>query len=106
MFKEYFGGVAMVCGAVVALSAVSFGIYAITKPASIAIDNRAFHESQAYNDGMAKDLGNFQMEYIRSNDPNKRDALRAVILDRFAGYDTNRLNPNLRAFLEQLKSGG
>ena len=33
-------------------------------------------------------------------------ALRAVILDRFAGYDPNRLSPALRSFLETLKNGG
>jgi len=105
MFKEL--GIAFIVFAValVGLSALSLGIYSFTKPASIAIDNRAFHESQAYNAGMAKDLGNFQMEYIRTNDPDKRAALRAVILDRFAGYDENRLSPNLRSFLDNLKSG-
>ena len=104
--KELLGTTALVIGAVVVLSAVSLGIYAVTKPASIAIDNAAFHESQPYNDGMARDLGNFQMEYIRTDDAGKRAALRAVILDRFAGYDALRLNPSLRAFLDQLKTGG
>ena len=96
---------AMIAGSVL-LSAVSLGIYAVVKPASIAIDNQAFHESQAFNDGMAKDLGNFQMEYIRTDDSGRRAVLRAVILDRFAGYDPARLNPSLRAFLDQLKTGG
>ena len=104
--KELLGGTTLVVGGVVLFSAVGLGIYAFTKPASIAIDNAAFHESQAYNDGMAKDLGNFQMEYIRTDDAGKRAALRAVILDRFAGYNPARLNPNLRTFLEQLKTGG
>jgi hypothetical protein len=105
MFKEYLGAMGMIVGGIFVLSLASLGIYAITKPASIAIDNRAFHESQSYNDGMAKDLGNFQLEYIRNNDPGKRNALRAVILDRFAAYDETRLPPNLRAFLDQLKTG-
>jgi hypothetical protein len=55
---------------------------------------------------MAKDLGNFQLEYIRTDDQGKRAALRAVILDRFAGYDDTRLPPNLRNFLNLLKTGG
>ena len=106
MFKDLGVGFIMFVVALVGLSAVSLGIYSFTKPASIAIDNRAFHESQAYNDGMANDLGNFQMEYIRSNDADKRAALRAVILERFAGYDEARLPSNLRSFLDNLKSGG
>ena len=104
--KELLGGTALIVGGVVLFSAVGLGIYAVTKPASIAIDNRAFHESQAFNDGMAKDLGNFQLEYIRTDDAGKRAALRAVILDRFAGYDSNRLPVQLRSFLENLKMGG
>ena len=35
--KELLGTTALVIGAVVVLSAVSLGIYAVTKPASIAI---------------------------------------------------------------------
>jgi len=104
--KELLLGTALLVGGVVVISAVSLGIYAVTKPASIAIDTAAFHNSQAFNDGMAKDLGNFQMEYVRTDDSGKRAALRAVILDRFAGYDSARLNPSLRAFLDQLKTGG
>jgi len=101
--RELLATTALIIGGIVLLSGVGLGIYSVTKPASIAIDNRAFHESQAYNDGMAKDLGNFQMEYLRIDDPSKRAALRAVILDRFAGYDATRLNPNLRSFLDTLK---
>lgn len=104
--RELLGGTAIIVGGVVLFSALGLGIYAVTKPASIAIDNRAFHESQAFNDGMAKDLGNFQLEYIRTDDQGKRAALRAVILDRFAGYDDTRLPPNLRNFLNLLKTGG
>lgn len=104
--REFFGGVALLALGFAGLSAVSLGIYAVVKPASIAIDNRAFHESQAYNDGMAKDLGNFQLEYTRTDDAGKRAALRAVILDRFAGYDETRLSPSLQNFLNTLKNGG
>ena len=103
--KELLGTTALIIGGVVLLSAVGLGIHAVTKPASIAIDTAAFHNSQAFNDGMAKDLGNFQLEYVRTDDSSKRAALRAVILDRFAGYDENRLSPNLRSFLNNLKSG-
>jgi len=104
--KELLLGTALLVGGVVVISAVSLGIYAVTKPASIAIDTAAFHNSQAFNDGMAKDLGNFQMEYVRTDDMVRRAVLRAVILDRFAGYDDARLPPHLRNFLNHLKTGG
>jgi len=102
--KEIIGGIFIWIVALVAIMLVSFGMYAWMKPATIAIDNRAFHESQPYNDSMAKDLGNFQLEYLRVTDPDKRAALRAIILDRYAGYDETRLNPSLRSFLDSLKN--
>ena len=55
--RELLVGTAIFVGAVVGLSTLSLGIYSVTKPASVSIDNQAFHESQAYNDGMAKEIG-------------------------------------------------
>lgn len=89
----------------VVMSFTSFGLYSILKPLGIGVDYRAFHESQPYNDGMARDLENFQIEYANATDQNKKDTIRAVVLNRFAGYDASRLPGNLQMFLNALKTG-
>ena len=87
-----FGVLAVVgAGAIMAVvSAVSLGIYYFTAPATVAIDNRVFHNSQPYTDGMARDLDNLCRDYQQSDDAGKV-AIAETIRHRFAGYDRNQL---------------
>lgn len=84
------------------LVAVGVGIYWFVAPAKVAIDNRVFHQSQAYNDGMARDLDNMRLAYIQA-DPAGKDTIRATIKHRFAGYDASQLAPDLQTFLAQVR---
>jgi hypothetical protein len=59
-------------------AALSLGIYWIYEPARISVENRAFHESQSYNDGMTRDLENLRLAYIQADDAGKL-AIRATI---------------------------
>lgn len=104
--REFIRILSATAAAVIVMSvlvAVSLGIRAVVQPASVAIDNRTFHESQAYNDGMARDLGQFQLDYAGTQDEGRRAAIRAVVRDRYAGYDDSRLPASLQAFLHQMK---
>jgi hypothetical protein len=56
-----------------------------------------FKQSQAYNDGMVRDLENLRLEYMQAN-PDQRVAMKAIILHRFSVYDINRLPMDLQAF--------
>lgn len=87
----------------VAVAAVGTGLYWFTAPAYVAIQNRTFHESQAYNDGMARDLDNMRLAYL-SADAGAKAAIRATIQHRFAGYDADRLPLDLQAFLAEMRS--
>ncbi len=84
------------------VAAVSFGIYWFAAPARVAIDNRVFHESQAYNDGMARDLDNMRMQWLSAT-PEAKTAIAATVQHRFAGYDAARLPADLQLFLAQVK---
>ena len=86
------------------IGALSYGLYAYFAPKYAAVDNQVFHESQAYNDGMVRDLENLQMEYVNS-DADKKQSIRAIVLHRFSVYPEDKLPPNLRNFYNQLKSG-
>jgi hypothetical protein len=78
-----------------------YGVWSFFAPKVVAVQNRVFHESQQYNDGMIRDLENLRMEYLKAT-PEQKDALRATILHRFAGYDEDRLTPQLRSFYDSL----
>ena len=56
-----------------------------------------FKQSQAYNDGMIRDLENLRLEYMQANS-DQRVAMKAIIIHRFSVYDINRLPMDLQAF--------
>lgn len=86
----------------VVLTGVGLSVYWFSAPTRVAIDNRVFHNSQAYNDGMARDLDNMRLEYAHADQAGK-DSIRATIRHRFAGYDVSRLPPDLQTFLAQVR---
>jgi len=89
--------------ALVVFGGVGLGMYAVGRPATVAIDNLTFHQSQAYNDGMVRDLGQFQLDYAATHDEGSRDAIRAVVRDRYASYDDSKLPIRLQIFLNQMR---
>lgn len=82
------GGIANIFG---------FASFAFWAPKVEQVRYNTFKESQAYNDGMLRDLQNLKMEYLRGN-PDQQAALRAIVIQRFSVYDTNRLPADLQAF--------
>jgi hypothetical protein len=97
-------GEALVWLAVVlsALAAISLGLLWFTAPAKVAIENRTFHQSQAYTDGMARDLYDLQAQY-QSASPAGKDAIRATVRERFAGFNPSSLPPSLQSFLMEMQ---
>ena len=93
-------GIALIIG----LTFVGYEINSYFKPKYTELDNRVFKESQQYNDGMVRDLENLQVEYLNA-DAEHKQALRAIVLHRFAVYPEDRLTPSLANFYNQLKAG-
>jgi hypothetical protein len=92
--------------AVVVFATILFlGVRVIVAPSTVAIDNAVFHNSQAYQDGMANDLASFQQDYMNTNDESKKAAIRAIVLQRYGSY-SGPLPLNLQSFLSQLRNGG
>ncbi len=65
-----------------------------------------FKNSQAYNEGMAKDILSLETDYIQATDPQVKAGLKGVIKQKLAGYDTTKFPPDLRKFLSSLDTGG
>jgi len=85
-----------------AVSAIGYGVYYFTAPATVAIENRTFHQSQPYQDGMARDLDNWRMQYASAT-PEGKEIIRATIQHRFAGFDASVLPSDDQAFLAEMK---
>ncbi len=102
--KDVLGGAAMILlglGSIVAVSEVGHRLYQHYAPLNEQIRRETFEQSQAYNEGMLRDLDNLQLQYVKADGPAK-DALRAVILERFASYDIGRLPGRLQTFYYSL----
>lgn len=84
-------------------TALALGIRYFAAPASVAIDNRVFHESQQYNDGMSRDLDDLRQSWMAAATPEQKDVVRATIMHRFGNYDAARLPADQRAFLASVR---
>ena len=83
-------------------NAMGLANFAFFAPKIQQVQTNVFKEGQAYNDGMANDLADLQIKYMSAQDPAAKDAIRAIIKQRFASYDTSRLPPNLQTFYNSL----
>ncbi len=97
-----------VVGSLLAIVALTFFLngvgllnYGFFAPKYTAVDNKVFHESQQYNDGMIRDLQNLRMEYLKAT-PEQKAALKGTIIQRFSVYPRDRMPPELQSFYDSL----
>lgn len=80
----------------------SYKAYEFYAPRYVTVDNKIFHESAQYNDGMIRDLSELQRQYIGSDDAGKA-ALRPIVRHRFEVYPVDKMPADLRSFYDSLK---
>jgi hypothetical protein len=85
---------------------ISFGLYSFFGPKYAEVDRQIFENSQAYNEGMLRDLQNLRLQYLGSKDDETRAALKATILHRFSVYPRDKLPLELSQFYNELTSKG
>lgn len=81
---------------------MGFANFAFFAPKVEQVRFDTFKQSQAYNDGMLRDLQNLKLEYLKG-DADQKAALRGIVLQRFSVYDATKLPPDLQAFYNSLK---
>ena len=81
---------------------LGFAQFAFFAPRIEQVRYDTFKQSQAYNDGMIRDLENLKLQYMQAN-PEQKAALRGIVLHRFSVYDTNRLPTDLQVFINQVQ---
>jgi len=94
-------GIIACMASIVGTAFFGFKMYEYFTPKYTAVDNKVFHESQQYNDGMVRDLQNLKMQYDSAT-PSAKDALRSTIIHRFSIYPVDRMPANLQIFYSEL----
>jgi hypothetical protein len=79
-----------------------FFLYKFFTPQYEDVRRETFEHSKAYNQGMIQEIQNMQFEYEKTDEGHKA-ALASIILHRVADYDLNKLPPDTKAFIENLK---
>lgn len=85
---------------------LSYGSYALSNyfaPKYVATDNRVFHESQQYVDGMNNRLDDYHTQYIMASAPSEKDAIRGMVQVEFRSVHPEILTDQNRAFLDSVR---
>jgi hypothetical protein len=64
------------------------------------IRREVFEQTQSYTHGKIQDLAKYYEEYNKAENPNDREAIRSLIIMRFAEFDRSKIRSGeLRRFL-------
>ena len=102
LFKVLLGFV-MLLVVVWILAINNFAMFSFFAPKVVEVQRQTFEQSRSFNEGMAQEISNMQLEYVKAS-PEHKKALKSVILHRVAGYDTDLFSPYLRDFIDKLRS--
>lgn len=95
--KEITLGVVLFVAITTGLAFYQYAGFKFFAPKYAEVRNETFHNTQAFNDGMANDLADLRIQYLGAK-PEQKDAIRAIVLQRFASYPKDRLPAELRDF--------
>lgn len=97
------GILALMLGVTWIVQGNDFFMFKVFAPKYEQVRREVFEQSKAYNQGMIQELQNMQFEYLRA-DQEHQSALASIILHRAADFDQDKLPPQLRNFITQLKA--
>jgi hypothetical protein len=107
---EFIKGFFITLLVILVLIAAGFGLNyaglmntAFFQPKYEQIRRNTFEQSQAYNEGMIRDLENIRNQYLAANDPASKAALRATFIHRAEGYP-NTLPSDLQSFYDNIRN--
>lgn len=81
----------------------SFFLYRFFAPKYENVRREVFENTQSYVEGSRQELLKYKLEYDRAKTQDDKIALKFIIIQRFANFDENKLAPELRSFLHQMK---
>jgi hypothetical protein len=102
----FIGAFALFIAGIVALTvgsnALDYSQYKLFAPRYEQVRRDTFEQSQAYNEGMRRDLENLRNQYLSATDPAAKAALADTFRHRAEGYP-NGLPADLQSFYDSLK---
>lgn len=81
-----------------------FFLYKFFAPKTEAVRRQTFEQSKAYNQGMAQELSRMKYDWITA-DAEHKAALAAYARQTSADYPLDKLPPDLRTWVLQIRSG-
>jgi len=86
------------------LGGISLTYYRIYAPWRKSIERKVFEETQSYTHAKIQDLAKYHDEWQRTGNLAEKEAIRQVILQRFAEFDESKIRPfKLRQFLVSMR---
>jgi hypothetical protein len=99
----FFGVLIMLIAGGALVMGSDFFLYRWFAPRQEAVRRQVYEQSKSYNQGVVQELQNMQFAYVQADAAHKA-ALASVILHRAADYDAAKLPPDLRTFIDELRS--
>lgn len=63
-----------------------------------------YYSSQAYVDGVAKDLSDLRQQYNKTSAADEKSAIKGIVFNRYANFDKRKLNDtDLQDFLTAMR---
>jgi hypothetical protein len=98
------GGIILFLGIIWGIQGNDFFMYKMFAPKYEQVRYDTWKQSQSYNQGMAQEIQNMQLQYNQADEQHK-EGLRSIILHRVADYDISKLPPDTQQFINNLKKG-
>lgn len=106
MMRELIGiiviSLLLIFGITWAVQGNNFFMYKMFAPKVEQVRYDVFKNSQSYNDGIAQELQQLQLEYIKGS-VEQRAAIGTMVLHKVAGYKMERLDKSLQNFINTIK---
>ena len=105
-FKAIVFSILVVVGFIIlgfGLTALDLGMFKFWAPRYENVKREVFEQTKSYNEGKTQDLAKYKLEYALAKDAESKQAIKMVVVQRFADYQADRLEPGLANFLIQMR---
>lgn len=94
------GGIAAIMLVMFVFGLFGLGWFKFFGPKKEDIRREIFENTQSYVHGKIQDLAKYKLEYDSATNDNSKEAIRQIILSRFAEFDDSKIKAaGLRQFL-------
>jgi len=110
MFKMIFGSIGVSIISILLLMLLVGGLdysgmlwESFIGPKKENVRREIFENTKSFNQGMTMKLMDYRKQYMMAKDPADKAAIAQVVSHMFADYQSDNLDPELRAFIRECK---